>query len=133
MTRRRKLKVITAAALLMPARLFQAENGFFEGFRNGMEDVDLCCRIAARGGHFSVIPESVVHHHTHGTEGRFAHESENLQLLRTRCRRPVEDLYDLILEDGFEPGFTPWLDLVVRLPEPQAAELDRRYQADPRP
>jgi GT2 family glycosyltransferase len=131
--RRRKLGVITAAALLMPARLFQAENGFFEGFRNGMEDVDLCCRIAARGGHFSVIPESVVHHHTHGTEGRFAHESENLRLLRARCRRPVEDLYDLVLEDGFEPGFTPWLDLVVKLPAHRAAELDRRYQADPAP
>lgn len=131
--RRRKLNVVTAAALLLPARLFHAENGFFEGFRNGMEDVDLCCRIAEHGGHFSVIPESVVHHHTHGTEGRFDHESENLNLLRSRCRHPEEDLYALVREDGFETGFTPWLDLVVRLPEHRARELDRRHQIDPDP
>jgi hypothetical protein len=125
--KQRKLRVITAAALLMPAALFKAENGFFEGFVNGMEDVDLCCRINRRGGHFSVIPESVVIHSAHGTEGRFDHESANLRLLRSRCRDAGEDLCDLILADGFEPGFTPWLDLVVRLPESRTRELDREF------
>ncbi|WP_272698897.1 glycosyltransferase [Desulfovibrio sp. Fe33] len=125
--KRRKLGVVTAAALLMPAPLFRAENGFFEGFVNGMEDVDLCCRINRRGGHFSVIPESVVHHSAHGTEGRFDHESANLRLLRSRCRDVGEDLCGLILEDGFEPGFTPWLDLIVRLPESRARELDHEF------
>ncbi|WP_207263989.1 glycosyltransferase family 2 protein [Desulfovibrio sp. Huiquan2017] len=129
--RQRRFSVITAAALLMPAPLFHAEGGFFEGFVNGMEDVDLCCRIAQRGGHFSVIPQSVVHHHTHGTEGRFDHESANLRLLRTRCRDAREDFCALIREDGFEPGLTPWLDLVARLPEPRARALEARFLADP--
>ncbi|EGB15619.1 glycosyl transferase family 2 [Pseudodesulfovibrio mercurii] len=126
--RRRRLNVVTAAALLLPAPLFHAHGGFFEGFVNGMEDVDLCLRIARRGGHFSVIPESVVRHHTHGTQGRFDHESANLSLLRTRCRDAAEDLPDLVLADGFEPGFTPWLDLMVRLPRPRTAELDARHR-----
>ena len=89
--KRRKLNVITAAALLMPLPLFRAQDGFFEGFVNGMEDVDLCCRISRRGGYFSVIPESIVHHHTNQTAGRFAKESENQRLLLTRCRGVEEN------------------------------------------
>ncbi|MCJ2165629.1 MULTISPECIES: glycosyltransferase family 2 protein [unclassified Pseudodesulfovibrio] len=124
-TKQRRLNVVTAAALLMPTRLFKAENGFFAGFVNGMEDVDLCCRIARQGGYFSIIPQSVTYHLTHGTEGRFDHESDNLRLLRRRCRHAKADLYDLILADGFEPGFTPWLELMVRLPEERTEELAR--------
>jgi hypothetical protein len=129
--RRRDFSVVTAAALLMPAPLFHAHGGFFEGFVNGMEDVDLCCRIAARGGHFSVVPQSVVFHHTHGTEGRFDHESENLRLLRGRCRDAREDFCALIREDGYEPALTPWLDLAVRPPASREAELEDRFRADP--
>jgi hypothetical protein len=129
--RQRTFSVITAAALLMPAPLFHAHGGFFEEFVNGMEDVDLCCRIARRGGHFSVVPQSVVYHHTHGTEGRFDFESANLRLLRTRVRDAREDFCALIREDGFEPGVTPWLDLTMRLPENRDEELYARFHTDP--
>ena len=98
-----------------------------------MEDVDLCCRISRRGGYFSVIPESIVHHHTNQTAGRFAKESENQRLLLTRCRGVEENFCRLIAEDGFEPAFTPWLDLIVRLPEKHARALDDAYKNDPTP
>ncbi|MEZ7198154.1 glycosyltransferase family 2 protein [Pseudodesulfovibrio karagichevae] len=129
--RQRRFSVITAAALLMPAPLFRAHGGFFEGFVNGMEDVDLCCRVAHCGGHFSIIPQSVVFHHTHGTEGRFDHEAANLRLLRARCRDARENFCAFLHEDGFEPALTPWLDLTMRLPEPRATELEDRFRADP--
>lgn len=129
--RQRHFSVISAAALLMSAPLFHAHGGFFEGFINGMEDVDLCCRIARRGGHFSVVPQSVVHHHTHGTKGRFDHESDNLRLLRSRCRHTREDFCAFLREDGYEPALAPWLDLAAQLPKPRAAELDARCQATP--
>ena len=129
--RQRTFSVITAAALLMPAPLFHAHNGFHEGFVNGMEDVDLCCRIAQKGGHFSVVPQSVVHHHTHGTEGRFDHESANLRLLRTRCRDAREDFCALLREDGFEPALTPWLDLAAQPSESRLAELNAGLDAAP--
>jgi len=129
--RQRRFSVITAAALLMPAPLFRAQGGFHEGFVNGMEDVDLCCRIARKGGTFSVVPQSVVHHHTHGTEGRFDHESANLRLLRARCRDAREDFCALIREDGYEPAVTPWLGLAARPPESRSQELEDRFRADP--
>jgi hypothetical protein len=129
--RQRSFSVITAAALLMPAPLFHAHGGFHEGFVNGMEDVDLCCRIARKGGRFSVVPHSVVHHHTHGTEGRFDHESDNLRLLRARCRDAREDFCALLREDGFEPALTPWLDLGVQLPDARLAELNAELDAGP--
>jgi hypothetical protein len=129
--RRRTFSVITAAALLMPAPLFHAHDGFHEGFVNGMEDVDLCCSIARKGGRFSVVPQSVIHHHTHGTDGRFDFESDNLRLLRARCRDAHEDFCGLLREDGFEPALTPWLDLGVQLPDARLAELNAVLDAAP--
>jgi len=129
--KRRKLNVITAAALLIPAALFKAENGFHEGFVNGMEDVDLCCRVARRGGYFSVIPDSVIHHHTGCTAGRFDREADNLRLLLQRCRDMHEDINALVVEDGFELDFTPWLDSIVKLPDASAAQLKQQYQDNP--
>ncbi|WP_319582660.1 glycosyltransferase family 2 protein [uncultured Pseudodesulfovibrio sp.] len=129
--RQRTFSVITAAALLMPAPLFRAHGGFHEEFVNGMEDVDLCCRIAQKGGRFSVIPQSIIHHHTHGTEGRFDHESANLRLLRARCRDAREDFCALLREDGFEPVLTPWLDLAVQPSASRLAELNAVLHASP--
>lgn len=121
--KRRKFNVITAAALLMRASLFKAHDGFCEEFINGMEDVDLCCRIAEQGGYFTVIPQSIIYHHTSCTPGRFANESDNYALLKQRCRHTDETFARLITEDGFEPAFTPWLSLIAKLPNERAATL----------
>ncbi len=129
--RRKRLSVLTAAAFLVRANLFAAEGGFFEGFVNGMEDVDLCCRIGAKGGYFTVVPDSVVHHHTNKTPGRFEREQENFTLLRRRCRDVVEDYGAMLAADGFEPAFTPWLELIATLPAARCEELERSYQEQP--
>lgn len=127
--KRRKLSIITAAALFMPRAVFKAHDGFFEGFVNGMEDVDLCNRISSQGGHFSIVPESIIHHHTSCTPGRFNKENDNLVLLRQRCKHIDETFARLVTEDGFEPAFTPWLTLIARLPDSSAAALQAQYDA----
>jgi len=131
--KRRSLRVITAAALLMPAGLFKARGGFFEGFVNGMEDVDLCCRIAMDKGRFSVIPDSVVYHRTHATAGRFDHDAQNLHLLLQRCRNIGEDMTRYLEEDGYEPHFTEWLSLTPGLPEARAKALDLEWGKEESP
>nr|WP_321513591.1 glycosyltransferase [uncultured Pseudodesulfovibrio sp.] len=125
--RQRKLSAITAAAFLIPATLYAAHGGFHEGYVNGMEDMDLCSRIAGQGGYFTVVPESVVQHHTNCTPGRFDMETENQCLLEQRCRSVEETCCRLHAEDGFESAFTPWLTLVPKLPEERVRALDAEY------
>ncbi|MGL1862294.1 MAG: hypothetical protein OCC46_07210 [Pseudodesulfovibrio sp.] len=84
--RQRKLSAITAAALLITPTLFKAHEGFYEGHINGKEDMDLSSRRAGQGGCLSVIPDSVIHHHTICTPGRFDKENENFRIIFLRCR-----------------------------------------------
>ncbi len=129
--RRRRLRVITAAAMLVRAPLFHGLGGFYEGFKNGMEDVDLCLRAAEKGGCFSVIPESAAAHGANMTPGRFDHEAANERLLRTRRRDPELDLYDLAAEDGYEVRLNAWLQTVVRLRPERERELDKAKARTP--
>lgn len=130
---RRRLQVITAAAMLVSSGLFRAHGGFFEGFVNGMEDVDFCRRAAKKGGYFSVIPESRVIHLTNRTAGRFKHERENLRLLLSKRVAFEEDLARLVAEDGYGVAFTPWLELAVVLPEERGRALEAAWEAAPKP
>ncbi|BBD09720.1 glycosyltransferase family 2 protein [Desulfovibrio ferrophilus] len=131
--KRRQLQVITGAAMLMPTRLFHALGGFFEGFVNGMEDVDFCCRAIKSGGYFSVIPESCLIHLTSCTTGRFNHEQHNMTLLLTRKPGAQEDDIRLAAEDGYRPTFTPWLDLALKLSTEKQSEIEANWSAKPDP
>jgi len=131
--RARRMQVITAAAMLVPAKLFAGLGGFFEGFVNGMEDVDFCCRAAANGGRFAVVPGSRMVHLTNSTAGRFERETDNLRLLISRRHAPEEDLCAFAAADGYLPAFTPWLDLVL-VPGPErlrAVQADWAANPDP--
>lgn len=108
--RKRRCQAITAAALLMSKQLFTDLGGFFEEFRNGSEDIDLCARIRAKGLQLAVNPESIVIHHTSQSEGRFDHDNENAALLRSRQARAfVPDLHLFARQAGYRLQLTPWL------------------------
>lgn len=86
---------LTGAALALRRVDAVAMRGFDPIFRNGMEDVDLCLRLAAtRPGHFVVCPESVVVHLESRTEGRFrkARQNRSVFLERWRDRLPGDDV-----------------------------------------
>ncbi len=108
--RKRRCQAITAAALLLPKQLFADIGGFFEEFRNGSEDLDLCARIRARGLQLIVNPDSVVIHHTSQSAGRFDHDNENAVLLRSRQAQAfAPDLYLFARQAGYRLQLTPWL------------------------
>ena len=119
---KRRCQAITAAALMMRADLFRELGGFFEGFRNGSEDLDLCARIRQRGLQLSVCPESVVIHHTSQSVGRFDHDDANAALLCSRQPRSfIPDLHLFARQAGFRLRLTPWLTPYVDASGPQPA------------
>lgn len=130
--RRRRLQVITAAALCMDRQLFLTHGGLHEGFVNGMEDIDLCARLAHAGYRFSVTPEAVVVHAEHASPGRFDKEAANDTLLHRRAAGLlVPDMAALAAVDGYSLSLTPWLDPYL-LPTPERlAELDATAPAEP--
>jgi len=89
------LHALTGAALAMRFSDVVALRGFDPVFRNGMEDIDICLRLAAeRPGRFVVRPESVVIHHESKTPGRFARSVMNRRVLMDRWagRLPEDDV-----------------------------------------
>jgi GT2 family glycosyltransferase len=76
---------LTGAALAVRFSDVVALHGFDPIFRNGMEDVDLCLRLArTRPGRFVVRPDSRVIHHESRAPGRFASSIVNRRLLLDR-------------------------------------------------
>lgn len=100
--RKRALQFITAAAMLMPRDLFFDCGGFFEGYRNGFEDIELCVRIRERGKHLACVPESRIYHLESRTPGRKDNDARNGELLEERCGGAMAmDLHRHALRDGF--------------------------------
>lgn len=88
-----KFTAVTAAALMMRASEVAFLRGFDPIFVNGMEDVDLCLRATRDlGGHFAVVPRSVIEHHESKTPGRGARIPENRRIFveRWRSRWPAD-------------------------------------------
>lgn len=129
-TTRRTLQAITGAALLLPAALFQQCGGFHEGYRNGSEDLELCCRIREQGLRLEVAPESRIIHLESRTPGRGEHDAENASLLNKRCSGCfAPDLHRHALRDGFAVALTTWLDTYLTLSPEKEAALTREHLA----
>ncbi len=129
--KRRPLQAITGAAMLLRKNVFWECGGFFEGFHNGFEDMDLCCELRARGYTLAVEGLSVVVHHASQTPGRFDHDAANSSLLGQRqSRRFTPDLHTLAALDGYELRLGANLDCWLELPE--AAEQKRNAAFDAR-
>ena len=89
------LHALTGAALAMRHSDVLDVRGFDPVFRNGMEDVDICLRLAEkRAGHFVVRPDSRVIHHESRSPGRFSQALVNRQVLLDRWagRLPEDDV-----------------------------------------
>jgi GT2 family glycosyltransferase len=115
---KRRCQAITAAAMLLPAALFRDLGGFFEGFRNGSEDLDLCARIRAQGLQLAVCPDAVIVHHTSRSAGRFDHDDANAALLRQRQTGAfAPDLHLFARQAGYRLRLTPWLATFLDAPK----------------
>lgn len=105
--RRRNFQSITAAAMMLPKQLFLDAGGFFEGFKNGFEDVDLCLELVRRGKTLTCVPESVIYHLESQSQGRHDAEDGNSLLLLKRKGLLMRPDYHVF---GLKDGFVPFLD-----------------------
>ena len=90
--RPRELRAVTGAVMAVRASLFESLGGFYEGYWNGNEDVDLCLSAGEAGWHVRYEPASVLVHQesASGTE-RFRATGANRMLLTTRWAAKVTD------------------------------------------
>jgi glycosyltransferase involved in cell wall biosynthesis len=127
--KKRKVQVITGAAFLISKSLFFQCDGFYEAYKNGYEDIDLCVQIHRAGKALLVLPETIIYHYTSQSSGRFDYEKENSSILNKRCRdRLVPDLHKFYVEDGYNFQLTFFLNI---LPELSQEQLDNLYYDKP--
>lgn len=125
--KKRPLQAITGAAILLRASTFKQIGGFYEEYRNGYEDLDLCWQIRSLGLTLHVQPASRIYHLTSQSSGRFAAEDHNAQILLQRCQYGfVPDLHQFAVADGFTPQLSQTLEtqLVYNRPVPASHALD---------
>lgn len=128
--KKRRLIGLTGAALLIPRPLFAGAGGFDEDYVNGLEDVDLCCRLLSKGLMFRLAPDSLVEHYTSATAGRFTHTGRNRELFAKRCRHLPMDYHKHLLADGYRMALTPWGELTAALSRERSVELESVADAD---
>jgi GT2 family glycosyltransferase len=95
-SRPRRFQAVTAACMLVRRTAFEGIDGFDTGFVNGFEDVDLCLRIAQRGGEIHYCPDSVLMHLEAATRG------EDADLFRHNTERLLERWRDHVVRDDLE-------------------------------
>jgi hypothetical protein len=144
--KKRDLQAITAAALFIRREVFFEAGAFYEGYRNGFEDVELSLRIRQSGKELSCVPASRIMHLEGQSPGRYDANEHNSELLTQRCYADFFPDYHLhALRDGFTVicddllGLCPLLaeqeDLALRRqlirPDKGAyvVDMDRFYQA----
>lgn len=129
--KRRTFQALTAGALMMSRKLFMDHHGFYPGYCNGFEDVDLCLRIHATGKKFVCVPESVIYHLESQTPGRHEHETENSVLAAKRWHSLAQpDLHSHAVADGLVALVSDMLRVSLRLKDEDEAALAKKAGMD---
>lgn len=125
--KRRNVQALSAAALMLPRRLFFDCGAFYEEYRNGGEDIELGLRVGTLGFRQCCVPGSRITHLVGQTPGRHDHEAHNGQVLKARCfSLLVPDLALHAASDGYELRLTSMLLPYFALPQRREQMLDRR-------
>ncbi|WP_462325249.1 glycosyltransferase family 2 protein [Desulfoplanes sp.] len=126
-SKKRDLLAITGAALFISKILFKECEGFFEGYKNGFEDLDLCLQILRRGKKIQCVQKSCFVHLTSQTFGRFDHDLENSALIMKRYPEWVyPDFHTHAKQDGFEVRLTSWQEICLGLPSFKESEVEQQ-------
>ena len=127
---RRFFQAITAACMVMRRDLFLDVGLFDEHYVNGLEDVDLCARLFARGLRMTVNPEARIIHHTSQTRGQYVHDQDNTDYFRAHSQHLFfPDWYIHCANDGLNLCLDPFLSSWrCVLPKEKQQVLDSRAE-----
>ena len=81
---RKQVFAVTGAALMIPKALYDELGGLDEEYVNGFEDIDLCQRIRQKGMNIYYEPKALIYHYESRTEGRYARDTQNMNLYLKR-------------------------------------------------
>ena len=123
----RKHKLISGAVLLCRTKDFFVCGMFYEGYKNGMEDLDLCCVFLQHGFIHQIVPKSLVVHHESQTPGRLQNDilNKNIQLFHQRNTISL-DCHLYYAQDGYVPAITKDYNFYVRLSEESEKNLIKK-------
>jgi len=114
---------VTGACLLMERAQFLALGGFDEGYRNGFEDLDLCCRTRQGGGIVWYAAESIIYHFESASAGRYSADEANYRRFRARWASWLAT--DPLAQETVDAASGP-----VRLNRTYATGADTRRELD---
>lgn len=80
----RAVPAVTGACLMVERERFLGSGGFDEGYVNGFEDLDFCCRIRDDGGTIWYEAESVAYHFESASDGRYRSDVANYERFQRR-------------------------------------------------
>ena len=124
LTKERSLQALTAAAFMVRRDLFLKLPGFYEEYKNGFEDVDLCLHLIDLGYKLICTPKSRIMHLESQSPGRHDQSKKNATLLQKRCGHICHvDLHILGMRDGLRPFVDDTLDLNLGLPMEEEKRL----------
>ena len=119
----RPVPAVTGACLMVERARFLASGGFDEGYVNGFEDLDFCCRMRAEGGAIWYEAESVLYHFESASDGRYRADVANYDRFQSRWA-------DWLSTDplAHEPAAT--VQMPVRLTRSYATGADMRRELE---
>jgi GT2 family glycosyltransferase len=98
----REFQAVTAACMLVRRKAFEQVDGFDSGYRNSLEDVDLCLRLGEEGHGVRLSHRSVLYHLESVSRGRRSAEIDHSRTLFAQrwADKAVRDDLRYYVEDG---------------------------------
>lgn len=119
----RLVPAVTGACLMVARERFLALGGFDQGYRNGFEDLDFCCRVRAEGGSVWYEAGSVIYHFESASDGRYQSDAANYERFQERWS-------DWLAEDTLAHETVVAAQVPVRLKRTYASSADMRRELD---
>ena len=128
----RKIRIITGAALLCRTHEFFTFGPFYEEYKNGMEDIDLCYSYVRAGKIQQVVPTSIVYHYESQTPGRLDNtiDLKNSQLFCTRNQDIIIDAHIYYAQDGYIPALLKDFTFYACLQNEIKIALNKKIQSN---
>ena len=119
----RSVPAVTGACLMVERARFLAAGSFDEGYVNGFEDLDFCCRMRHAGQTIWYEAESVLYHFESASDGRYRADVANYERFQGRWA-------DWLATDPLAHADAVTTQMPVRLTRSYASGADMRRELD---
>ncbi len=119
----RAVPAVTGACLMVERARFLAAGRFDEGYVNGFEDLDFCCRMRMEGAAVWYEAKSVLYHFESASDGRYRSDVANYDRFQSRWA-------DWLATDPLAHEAAVTVQMPVRLTRSYATGADMRRELE---